>query len=333
MNPIVGVVRASGAPEGGGAPEARATRPVVITGASGFLGRHLLAHYLGRGRDVIALTRDRRRLDDLSHAHLRVQEVDYGGAIDLPPSSTIIYCASMRNAPKPSPHSFTRANVTEPLNVATRGRAQRFIHLGTALVLGSSITPLDDSAPLAPSNDPYIRSKHDAITALETSGVPLITILPSIIYGPDSPRSPNRITSHMRRLLSKKLRFGVQTPPRNLVFVNDVVRAIVQAEEHGVLGAHYLVAGDNVTMAAFEDEVFAAAGKRPTPRIRVPKSFVTASGQLIDRVLGYDASSGWTARARTLLAPWCFRMVRARNELAVEPTPLAAGVQRTLAAL
>jgi nucleoside-diphosphate-sugar epimerase len=307
--------------------------PVVITGASGFLGRHLLAHYLDRDRDVIALTRDRRRLDDLAHRNLRVEEVDYGGAIDIPPSSTIIYCASMRNAPKPSPHSFTRANVTEPLNVAKRSRAQRFIHLGTALVLGSSSTPLDDSAQLAPTNDPYILSKRGGITALEESGVPLVTILPSIIYGPDSPRSPNRITSHIRRILSKKLRIGVNVPPRNLVFVDDVVHAIAQTEEHGTLGARYVLAGDDVTMTAFEDEVFAAAGKRPTPRVRMPKSFVTASGQLIDILLGYDASSGWTARVHTLLAPWCFRSVRAQHELGVVPTPLAAGVRRTLAAL
>jgi nucleoside-diphosphate-sugar epimerase len=310
---------------------------VVITGASGFLGRHLLDHYLGTGRDVVALTRDRGRLDALSHPRLEVREVVYGGTLEIAPGSTVIYCAAMRNAPRASAAFFAQANTAEPENVARkamRAGVKRFIHLGTALVLGSSAVPLDERAPMNAAGDPYVLSKCDGILALERlarEGLPLVTILPSIIYGPDQPGARSRVTSHMRRILSTPLRVAVAAPPRNLVFVDDVVRAIVQAEERGETGSRSVVAGEDVTPEAFELEVFAAAGRRPSPRIVIPSALATASARVLDAVLGYDVACGWSARVRTLLAPWCFRSVPTISELDQTPTALAEGVRRTVA--
>ena len=311
---------------------------VVITGASGFLGRHLLAHYLGEERDVIALTRDRRHLEDVKHPRLRVEEVDYGGAVDIPPSSTVIYCAALRNAPRASASGFTRANVTEPENiarVAMRNQVRRFIHLGTTMVYGPSDIPLDETAPMMPDN-PYAQSKRDGILALErlaADGLPLVTLLPSIIYGTDFPNARSRSTSHMRRVLAKPFRINVNAPARNLVFVDDVVRAIARAESDGQPGARYVIAGEDTTPEHFERAVFAAADRRPTPKILVPRVVAMVAAGAIDAILGYDVGSGWRARVRTMFAPWCFRSGRAIQDLDHKATPLAEGVRRTVATL
>lgn len=313
--------------------------PVVIPGASGFLGRHLLAHFLAAGRDVVAMTRDRRRLDDVQHPRLRIEEVDYGGALDIPHGSTIIYCAALRNAPQASPSGFRRANVTEPENVARIAMdkdVRRFIHLGTTMVYGPSAIARDESAEMNMPNNPYAQSKYDGILALErlaAEGLPLVTLLPSIIYGPDFPNARSRATSHMRRVLSRPVRVNLNAPARNLVFVDDVVRAIASAEERGTTGARYILAGDDVTPEEFERAVFTAAGRPPTPRILIPARIAKFGARAIDALLGYDAGSGWSTRVRTMFEPWCFRSDRAISDLDFKPAPLAEGVRRTVTTL
>jgi len=299
---------------------------VVITGASGFLGRHVTEAFARRGRPVVALTRDARRLE--ARDHVRVVQTDYT-TIDLPRASTVVHLAAVRNTPGGKGSELQRVNVevTERLaEAAVERQVRRFIHIGTALVLGSSRVPLDETAPLTASDDPYIRSKVAGVRALEAmEGLQLVTLLPSIIYGPDHPLARNRITSHMRRLRSQRWRIAVSGPsaPRNLVYVDDVVQAIERAEDDPA-SSRRVVAGENVMQEELELAVYAALGRRPAPRLVVPRVAVNAAARAAD--LFIRSEQGWLRRIEALRAPWCFRPSESH-------VSLAEGIARTIRSL
>jgi nucleoside-diphosphate-sugar epimerase len=318
---------------------------VVISGASGFLGRHVVAAFLAEGRDVIALTRNAARLAAWPvgrptgpQGTLRIVETDYA-AIELPSAAAVVHLAAVRNRPGNAAREMTRVNVelTRSLALAAlRSRATRFVHVGTALVLGSSRLPLEGTELAMngiAADDPYVVSKAAGIRTLEAiEGLPLVTLLPSIVYGPDHPHARNRITNHLRRLLARPWRVAIGgAEPRNLVYVDDVVRAIAEAvrdgngEHEGVGARRRLVTGENVTQAMLESALFAAAERSPTPRLVLPRVAVRTAAHILDTML-LRRGLGWSRRIETLLAPWCFAPSAAH-------TPLAAGIAATLRSL
>lgn len=313
----------------------------MITGASGFLGRHLLSRFLGEGRDVIALTRDTARLDDVEHPRLRVIGTDYGPSLSahLPASCSVIHLAARRNVPVRRPGALSAANVGLATTVARcvleRG-ARRLVNVSSAMALGSSAKPLDASDPLAGcSASAYVRSRVEGLLAVErvaAEGLSLVTLLPAIVYGPDHPRAPNRIASHIRRVLAMPFRIGIGGPQerRNLVYAGDVVACIVQAEQMEPPAGRHLVSGENVTQDELETEARAAAGLHHGIRLAVPRVAASVATRTLDAVLRFDERSGWSERLRTLLSPWCFRPGMNMGGAA---TPFAEGVRQTVEAL
>lgn len=306
----------------------------MITGASGFLGRHLLAHFLDAGREVIALTRNPLLLDDFAHPRLRVTGTSYGASLanELPRGCAVIHLAAQRNMPSRRASAFTAANVALAEDVARAALAKevrRFVAISTSLVLGSSEEERDANAPLDDRvGGAYVRSRVAGLVALErVEGLPLVTVLPSIIYGPDHPRARNRMTNYMRQLLRTPVRvaIGGGGARRNLVYVDDVTRSIAAAEA-STLSGRQLVSGANVTQDGLERTV----REQPGVRVIVPRVAALAAARTIDATLRIDASSGWASRMRTLLAPWCVAPYRTLDGTA---TPFDAGVRATIEAI
>jgi dihydroflavonol-4-reductase len=318
----------------------------LVTGAAGFLGRHLIASLVAAGTPAVALCRDPGALAALAHPLLQVARADVRDAEAcarlLDGVDTVFHLAAVRNLPGASPEEMTAVNETATVRLARQAAsagARRFVAVGTAQAYGSSAQPLAESAPLVPdrAGSFYAATKARAtlaLRALAAEGAAVVTLLPTIVYGPDHPSRPNRVTDHVRRLLRRSVDVAVGggAEPRDLVHVEDVVAALLAAaREPAALGEELLLTGEPVTYRGLTRLVAAAAGRRPPLVLSLPLPLARLAARLVDGVRGFDRRCGWASAVETLARPWSFCGDRARRLLGWRPRPLAQGVAETVA--
>jgi UDP-glucose 4-epimerase len=133
---------------------------ILVTGGSGFLGRHLIAA-LAPDNTVVSLQRHEVRTTDrqpgveyLYRDLVALRASDLPAGIDL-----VIHEAALIDAPgtphDPSPTQLLEANVTatlQLLSVACELGIPRFVHGSSGSVYGASTAPITEDAALAPSN-------------------------------------------------------------------------------------------------------------------------------------------------------------------------------------
>lgn len=204
---------------------------------------------------------------------------------------------------------------------ALEAGAGRFVHVSTALVHGGF--------------GAYAGSKTRAageIRRLAGEGLPAVVVSPAIVFGPDHPSHPNRITSEIRRLLRQRvvlvLAGGRQA--RSLVHVDDVVRGLLAAERRGTPGEEYVLAGEEIAPRDFGRLVLSLAGLRPLATLSLPAGPALAAARVADRWRKSEPGSGYATALQVLLREWRFSSDRARRDLDYRPIPLAEGLARTI---
>ncbi len=183
-----------------------------------------------------------------------------------------------------------------------------------------------------------MRSKVEAVRGireLAREGLPAVTVCPTIVFGPDHPSHPNRVTSEIRRLLKGGPRIWLAggRQPRNLVFVEDVVRGMLAAEERGAVGEEYLLGGEEVSQRELARRVLALAGKREGMALSLPIGPARMAARIADRLLGHEVRAGYATAVETLLREWRFSSGKAGRDLDYQPLSLAEGLARTLEGL
>lgn len=258
-----------------------------------------------------------------------------GDRLRLPPGATVYHLAAVRNQPRSRSREMREVNVGHTLALAReagRQGAGRFVHVATALVYG----PADDGRPrteaetLAEGCGSYIESKADAVRGLRrlaADGLPVVIVCPSIVFGPDHPTHPNRITSEIRRLLGggRPIWLAGGRQARDLVHVDDVIRGLLTAEERGTTGEEYLLTGASISPRELAERV--APGRRG---ISIPAAAARRMAGIADRLRGYEAGGGYATAVQMLLGEWRFRSDKAERELGYRPTPLHEGLALTM---
>jgi GDP-4-dehydro-6-deoxy-D-mannose reductase len=233
---------------------------VLVTGASGFAGSHLVEH-LALEHDLVAWTRSAPPTVVASLG--RWQTVDLldrnrvrAAIADLRPSA-IYHCAGMPHVAQ-SWHDTTLAlegNVlaTEHLLDAVRraGLSCRVLITGSAAIYAPSAEPITESHPIAPAS-PYALSKlaqeQLALRAVQEDGIDVVIARAFNHTGPRqtpafvAPSIARQVAMIERGRLEPVIRVGNLDARRDLADVRDVIRAYVAIMRSGTRGTIYNVA-------------------------------------------------------------------------------------------
>lgn len=231
---------------------------VVVTGADGFIGSHLVDLLHGNDIAVRALS--------LYYSFNNWGWVDGVGCKDeveiisgdirdasfcrnlLKDVDTVYHLAALIAIPYSyrAPYSYVETNVVGTLNIcqaALETQVKRIVHISTSEVYGTArYVPIDESHPLQPQS-PYSASKiaADAMAKsfFHSFGLPLTIARPFNTFGPrQSARAV--IPTIITQLASgnREIRLGNTTPTRDFNYVKDVCKALYSlAESEAALGA------------------------------------------------------------------------------------------------
>jgi nucleoside-diphosphate-sugar epimerase len=243
---------------------------VFVTGASGFIGSHLVESLLDRGFQVRALAH-RSPLppaDKLEVVRGDICDREMLGRA-LEGVDTIFHLASALGSSVISPDEFRRINVLGTefiLEAARRGGVSRIVHVSSAGVFGA-VKKGDVAAESSPPTPitVYDRTKLEGERkALASTGgrTDTIVLRPGWAYGPRDRRTFKLIKAVCSgRFIMVTRGAGLQTP----VYIDDLVKGIHLAAEKGASGEIYHLAGGEImTVREMVRAIALACGKKRT---------------------------------------------------------------------
>jgi nucleoside-diphosphate-sugar epimerase len=321
------------------------SRPAFITGASGFIGRHLVRALLMQERRVVALCRHPTDLEELAHPLLEVIIGHIEDTQTLTPylnnEVAIFHLAAARAIPGTPQGLFTRVNEVATLELgraAINADVSKFVHVSTALTFGPSrgkSVGENSTWDWHSIDSSYVRTRTRAqkeMMKLVVQGLPLVVVCPTLVFGPDHPSHPNQITQQIRRLIRTRLDIviGGGNKYRNLVYIDDVIRGTLLAEAKDHIGEEFILGGQDCSHREFNHTIFSLSGSKPRISLSIPHVLASYLVQVADRVRGFHPGSGYKNALQTLTQEWSYTSHKAERLLGYTYLPVRDGIQKTL---
>ena len=224
-------------------------RSVLVTGAGGFIGSHLVEDLAKRRARVRAFVRYNSRgtrgfLDDLAPQVQEQVEVVAGDLRDanavaeaMHGTTTVFHLGALIAIPYSylHPREVVETNVLGTLNVLAAARQhgiERLVHTSTSEVYGTAqYVPIDEKHPLV-GQSPYSASKIAADQLAESFHrsyeLPVVTVRPFNTYGPRQSARAVIPSIIIQAINQDRIFLGATHPTRDLLYVKDTVRGFVE---------------------------------------------------------------------------------------------------------
>jgi dihydroflavonol-4-reductase len=299
---------------------------VFLTGATGFVGTHILRELLAAGYAVRALVRDssltlRPSKDDpLELVTGDLRRVG-GFARALADCRYLVHCAAL--------YSFAPRDRAKVRAINVDGTASLMLAAHVAGIERVVLT--SSSATDGHAQGGYHRSKLEQERAAFAGRVPVVALLPTAPVGPGDakPTPTGKLVLDFAR--GKIVALAPGCGGMNLVAVEDVARAHVVALERGRIGERYLLGGENLSMDQIWELLAAVTGK-PMPAWRAPYALALAAGYLDElrcRITGATPAvplEGVRLSRERMYAD----SSKAQRELDYSATPVRAALERAV---
>jgi dihydroflavonol-4-reductase len=309
---------------------------VLVTGATGFLGSHVVRALLARGDDVRATVRRSSRQDPLDG--LDVDRV----------VADITDRAAMRRAVKGVERVFHAAGTTNlrrsteellrinaqgtrtVLDACLAGGVQRAVHVSSVAAIGPARPggAVDERHVRGgPLGIPYADAKHAAeVEALRVAarGLDVVLACPAHVLGAGDDRRSS--TEVVRRFLLRRIPAYVDGAIC-IVDVEDVAAGLLLCDEKGTAGERYILGTRNYTWQRLFGELQRVSGVEG-PAVRLPVRVALALAEASARAPGPTPVT--TAEIRTAAHWWTYRSAKARRELGWTTRPHEDTVEATV---
>ena len=315
----------------------------LLTGATGFVGGHVLRALLDEGATVRCMARDPRRFRQPPSGEVEVVRGDLRRRDEVERAvagcEVVFHCAADYRLYARRKADLYESNVEGTRNVlasSARAGVERVVYTSSvgALGLTKDGSPADEETPveLLDMIGHYKRSKFLAERVADewsANGLPLVTVNPSTPVG-EGDLKPTATGQLIVDFLNRRVPAWVDTG-LNLVDVRDVARGHLLAAEKGRMGEKYILGNRDMSLREIY-RTLARIADLPEPRLRLPHAVplvYAALDTLAARVLRREPRVALES-VRLARHKMYFSAARAVRELGLPQSPVEAALQRAV---
>lgn len=274
---------------------------VLLTGATGFIGGHLIPKLLEKGYEIIFLSRDKKKAQTLKESFPSISDIigdttQIDSLQNLPLDvDYIIHLAAMGHVSAISQKAFDQfisINEGGTKNLIEYYRnsntLKKFVHFSSTAAMGPAQTPLLNEKstpnPVTPYQKSKLRSEIIVQNAVKKYSFPAVIVRPCMVYGVGGYGEFYKFCRLMRKGIFPKVGLGQNLTP--LVYVDDVADGALLAMENGNTGEVYLIASQtSIPMDTMRKIIVKNIGCK-VPYIYVPSFLALAGAFSVEKIFG-----------------------------------------------
>ncbi|MGH2951972.1 MAG: NAD-dependent epimerase/dehydratase family protein [Solirubrobacterales bacterium] len=302
----------------------------LVTGATGFIGSHLVRALAERGDELRLLVRRTSTLDHLSGLEFErtIGDVTDRRAVRRAMKGVdrvfnVAGRTSLRARDRKAVFEVNLRGARIVFEEALEADVERLVHTSSVSAIGVAAPKraADESSPfeIGHLGIAYANAKHEAeleAFRLAAAGLPVVIVNPSFVLGPDDPTGTSMAL--IRRFLLQQIPAYVDGG-LNIVDVRDVATGHLLADRKGKVGERYILGGRNFTLVRLFADLARISGVPPPP-VKLPARLLRAGIDAAE-LTGIGLPGVAADEARSAMLWWTYRNKKARDELGFAPRP------------